>query len=175
MTLFCQHVSFQSVKLVPRSLSGLSNLVSSDLWSNDLTGGVPTNFSQIPGFVSFNVSRNDLQGEIPLLGFDGTPFVCNPRLCGKPLKNESEETKDRKTKRLIFLIDSIASDIALGKPFSCFYIFQLLSCRGKLKEKASISRFCGSRGSTDDGVPKLVMLNDNIALAENIEATREFE
>ncbi|XP_047314865.1 probable LRR receptor-like serine/threonine-protein kinase At4g36180 [Impatiens glandulifera] len=169
---------------IPYPLSSLSNLTTLNLSGNNLTGVIPANLTLIPSLAYFNVSNNNLEGEIPLkLGSrfnNPTEFSGNRNLCGRPLTvNCKGRTSGGRRKRLILLIVVIATGGCLFMSCCCFYIFSFLKWRkrqnGSDEKKPSPGRTSGSRASSESGVPKLIMFNNKITLAETIEATRQFD
>lgn len=174
---------------IPNSFAKLSNLTELDLSSNRLGGVIPWNISLISGLKYLNLSSNNLEGEIPkLLGSrfrDPSVFAKNPKLCGKPLHKECASVKRRKRRRLILFIGVAVAGACLLAFCCCGYIFSLLRWRKRLKEgvaggkKRSPARASSgadrSRGSGENGGPKLVMFNNKITLAETLEATRQFD
>ncbi|KAK9929656.1 hypothetical protein M0R45_026746 [Rubus argutus] len=175
---------------IPDSLSKLLNLTTLDLSNNNLSGQIPDDLGSIPGLVNVNVSMNNLEGEIPvMLGSrfnNASDFSGNPNLCGQPLDKKCKDLdKNDRKKRLILLIVIAVSGSCLLALCCCFYIFSLLRWRKKLKQGSSGEKTRSSarassgtsegRGSSDSGVPKLVMFNSKITLAETIAATRQFD
>ncbi|PRQ20297.1 putative protein kinase RLK-Pelle-LRR-VII-3 family [Rosa chinensis] len=175
---------------IPDSLSKLLNLTTLDLSNNNLSGQIPGDLASIPGLVNFNVSMNNLDGEIPVtLGSrfnNASDFSGNQNLCGPPLEKKCKDLdKQDRNKRLILLIVIVVSGACLLALCCCFYIFSLLRWRKKLKQGSSGEKTRSSarassgtsegRGSSDNGVPKLVMFNSKITLAETIAATRQFD
>lgn len=65
---------------------------------NYLSGEIPTSFAGLNFLSRFNVSYNNLQGPIPsgtqLQSINASAFEGNPKLCGAPLLNECQKTKD---------------------------------------------------------------------------------
>jgi hypothetical protein len=174
---------------IPESLSKLPNLTVLNLSSNSLNGTIPANLSYIPSLIYLNLSRNDLEGEIPeLLGSrfnDPSVFAVNGKLCGKPVDRECADVKKRKRKKLFLFIGvPIAATILLAL-CCCAYIYSLLRWRSRLRDgvtgekKRSPARASSgadrSRGSGENGGPKLVMFNNKITYAETLEATRQFD
>jgi Leucine-rich repeat (LRR) protein len=174
---------------IPESLSKLPNLTVLNLSSNSLNGTIPANLSYIPSLIYLNLSRNNLEGEIPeLLGSrfnDPSVFAVNGKLCGKPVDRECADVKKRKRKKLFLFIGvPIAATILLAL-CCCAYIYSLLRWRSRLRDgvtgekKRSPARASSgadrSRGSGENGGPKLVMFNNKITYAETLEATRQFD
>ncbi|KAL6316467.1 hypothetical protein AAG906_018170 [Vitis piasezkii] len=173
---------------IPDSLSKLSNLTMLNLSSNRFSGVIPVNFSGISTLKYLNLSQNNLEGEIPkMLGSqftDPSVFAMNPKLCGKPLKEECEGVTKRKRRKLILLVCVAVGGATLLALCCCGYIFSLLRWRKKLREgaagekKRSPAPSSGGergRGSGENGGPKLVMFNNKITYAETLEATRQFD
>ncbi|KAL5144422.1 putative LRR receptor-like serine/threonine-protein kinase [Glycine soja] len=174
---------------IPGSLSKLSNLTVLNLSSNQLTGKIPVELSSISGLEYLNVSSNNLEGEIPhMLGAtfnDPSVFAMNQGLCGKPLHRECANEKRRKRRRLIIFIGVAVAGLCLLALCCCGYVYSLLRWRKKLRERVtgekkrspttSSGGERGSRGSGENGGPKLVMFNNKITLAETLEATRNFD
>ncbi|CBI19800.3 unnamed protein product, partial [Vitis vinifera] len=182
---------------IPGELSRLSHLKELDLGQNNLTGEIPedisngvipVNFSGISTLKYLNLSQNNLEGEIPkMLGSqftDPSVFAMNPKLCGKPLKEECEGVTKRKRRKLILLVCVAVGGATLLALCCCGYIFSLLRWRKKLREgaagekKRSPAPSSGGergRGSGENGGPKLVMFNNKITYAETLEATRQFD
>jgi hypothetical protein len=136
-----------------------------------------------------NLSRNNLEGEIPrLLGSrfnDPSVFAMNRELCGKPLDRECANVRNRKRKKLILFIGVPIAATVLLALCCCAYIYSLLRWRKRLrdgvtgeKKRSPASASSGadrSRGSGENGGPKLVMFNNKITYAETLEATRQFD
>jgi hypothetical protein len=174
---------------IPESLSKLSNLAVLSLSSNSLNGTIPANLSHIPSLRYLNLSRNNLEGEIPrLLGSrfnDPSVFAMNRELCGKPLDRECANVRNRKRKKLILFIGVPIAATVLLALCCCAYIYSLLRWRKRLrdgvtgeKKRSPASASSGadrSRGSGENGGPKLVMFNNKITYAETLEATRQFD
>ncbi|RVW50371.1 putative LRR receptor-like serine/threonine-protein kinase [Vitis vinifera] len=173
---------------IPDSLSKLSNLTMLNLSSNRFSGVIPVNFSGISTLKYLNLSQNNLEGEIPkMLGSqftDPSVFAMNPKLCGKPLKEECEGVTKRKRRKLILLVCVAVGGATLLALCCCGYIFSLLRWRKTLREgaagekKRSPAPSSGGergRGSGENGGPKLVMFNNKITYAETLEATRQFD
>ncbi|QCE16665.1 LRR receptor-like serine/threonine-protein kinase FLS2 [Vigna unguiculata] len=170
---------------IPGSLSKLSNLTVLNLSSNLLKGEIPVELSNISGLEYLNVSSNNLEGEIPnVLGArfsNPSVFAMNQGLCGKPLQRECAKVRRRKKRRLIMLIGVGVAGLCLLALCCCGYVYSLLRWRKKLREgvtgekKRSPSTSAGSRGSGENGGPKLVMFNNKITYAEALEATRNFD
>ncbi|KAL5557932.1 hypothetical protein UlMin_034143 [Ulmus minor] len=174
---------------IPNTLPKLSNLTALNLSSNRISGAIPENFSLISGLSYLNLSSNNLEGKIPkLLGSrfeDPSVFAKNPKLCGEPLKQECANVKRRKRKKLILFICVSVAGACLLALCCCGYIFSLLRWRKRLREgvaggkKRSPARASSgadrSRGSGENGGPKLVMFNTKITLAEALDATRQFD
>jgi Leucine-rich repeat (LRR) protein len=185
LSLVANHLSGH----IPESLSKLPNLTVLNLSSNSLNGTIPANLSYIPSLIYLNLSRNNLEGEIPeLLGSrfnDPSVFAVNGKLCGKPVDRECADVKKRKRKKLFLFIGvPIAATILLAL-CCCAYIYSLLRWRSRLRDgvtgekKRSPARASSgadrSRGSGENGGPKLVMFNNKITYAETLEATRQFD
>ncbi|KAJ6731017.1 LRR RECEPTOR-LIKE KINASE [Salix viminalis] len=174
---------------IPESLSKLSNLTVLNLSSNSLNGTIPANLSYIPSLRYLNLSRNNLEGEIPkLLGSrfnDPSVFAVNGKLCGSPVDRECAGVKNRKRKKLFLFIGVPIAATVLLALCCCAYIYSLLRWRSRLKDgvtgekKRSPARASSgadrSRGSGENGGPKLVMFNNKITYAETLEATRQFD
>ncbi|KAJ6736345.1 LEUCINE-RICH REPEAT RECEPTOR-LIKE PROTEIN KINASE FAMILY PROTEIN-RELATED [Salix viminalis] len=174
---------------IPESLSKLPNLAVLSLSSNSLSGTIPANLSHIPGLRYLNLSRNSLEGEIPrLLGSrfnDPSVFAMNGELCGKPLDRECAKVRNRKRKKLILFIGVPVAATVLLALCCCAYIYSLLRWRKRLrdgvtgeKKRSPASASSGtdrSRGSGENGGPKLVMFNNKITYAETLVATRQFD
>ncbi|TYI83211.1 hypothetical protein E1A91_D05G276500v1 [Gossypium mustelinum] len=174
---------------IPELLSKLSNLTSLNLSSNNLSGSIPSSLSNMISLKHLNLSRNYLEGEIPsALGSrfdDPSVFSMNRELCGKPLKKECANVRNRKRRKLILLIVIAAGGAFFVAVFCCGYIYGLLRWRKRLREwgngekkrsPASASSVADrDRGGGENGGPKLVMFNNKITLAETLEATRQFD
>ncbi|KAJ6392247.1 hypothetical protein OIU77_026077 [Salix suchowensis] len=174
---------------IPESLSKLSNLTVLNLSSNSLNGTIPANLSYIPSLRYLNLSRNNLEGEIPkLLGSrfnDPSVYAVNGKLCGSPVDRECAGVKNRKRKKLFLFIGVPIAATVLLALCCCAYIYSLLRWRSRLKDgvtgekKRSPARASSgadrSRGSGENGGPKLVMFNNKITYAETLEATRQFD
>ncbi|XP_021284821.1 probable LRR receptor-like serine/threonine-protein kinase At4g36180 [Herrania umbratica] len=174
---------------IPDSLSKLSNLTTLNLSSNRLSGAIPSSLSNMSSLKYLNLSRNNLEGEIPnALGSrfdDPSVFSMNSELCGKPLNRECANVRNGKRRKLIILIAIAAGGACLLALCCCGYVYSLLRWRKKLREWATgekkrspASASSGadrSRGSGENGGPKLVMFNNKITLAETLEATRQFD
>lgn len=172
---------------IPESLPKLSNLAILNLSSNNLSGRIPVNLSDLHYLRYLNLSRNNLEGEIPgALGSrfnDPAIFAMNDKLCGKPSGRECPNVKNRKRKRLIIMIVLIAAGAILLALCCCGYVFSLLRWRERLRgakseKKRSPRTSSGgerSRGSGEEGGPKLVMFNNKITYSETLEATRQFD
>ncbi|XP_027356985.1 probable LRR receptor-like serine/threonine-protein kinase At4g36180 [Abrus precatorius] len=175
---------------IPGSLSKLSKLTLLNISSNMLTGEIPVGLSRISGLKYLNLSRNNLEGEIPvMLGArfnDPSVFAMNQRLCGKPLQRECANIRRRKRRRLIIFIGVAVAGLCLLALCCCGYVYSLFRWRNKLREgvmgekkrsstSASVGAERGSRGSGENGGPKLVMFNNKITYAETLEATRNFD
>ncbi|KAL4560731.1 hypothetical protein LXL04_032885 [Taraxacum kok-saghyz] len=76
-------------------LGHLKNLEALDISTNKLTGEIPQQLVQLNFLAIFNVSFNHLQGRIPqgkqFDTFDNNSYMCNLRLCGRPLSKECED------------------------------------------------------------------------------------
>lgn len=175
---------------IPQSLSKLSNLKALNLSSNQLIGEIPLDLSRISGLNYLNVSNNNLEGEIPpILSSrfnDPSVFAMNKRLCGKPLHRDCAKSRRRKRKRLIIIIGVAVAGLCFLALFCCGYVYSLLRWRKKLREgvtgeKKRSSTSAGSngernsRGSGENGGPKLIVFNNKITYAETLEATRNFD
>lgn len=174
---------------IPQSLSKLSNLKTLNLSSNQLTGVIPVGLSRISGLKYLNVSNNNLDGEIPpMLSSrfnDPSVYAMNKKLCGKPLHRECGKSKRRKRKRLIIIIGVAAAGLCLLALCCCGYVYSLLRWRRKLREgvtgekkrspSAGSNGERNSRGSGENGGPKLIVFNNKITYAETLEATRNFD
>ncbi|XP_058785407.1 probable LRR receptor-like serine/threonine-protein kinase At4g36180 [Vicia villosa] len=175
---------------IPQSLSKLSNLKALNLSSNQLTGEIPVDLSRISGLKYLNVSNNNLEGEIPQMLSsrfnDPSAFATNRRLCGKPLHRDCTKTRWLKRKRLIIIIGVAVAGLCFLALFCCGYVYSLLRWRNKLREgvtgeKKRSSTSAGSngdrnsRGSGENGGPKLIVFNNKITYAETLEATRNFD
>ncbi|XP_068314508.1 probable LRR receptor-like serine/threonine-protein kinase At4g36180 [Pyrus communis] len=175
---------------IPNSLPKLLNLTVLDLSSNRLSGTIPDNLSLlVPHLKCLNLSNNNLSGEIPKpLGSqfnDPSVFAMNRDLCGKPLSRECAVVRRRKRNRLILLIGVAVAGALLLALCCCGYVYSLLRWRKKLREmvtgpqkkRTSPRGSSGdrSRGSGENGGPKLVMFTSKITYAEALEATRQFD
>jgi Leucine-rich repeat (LRR) protein len=175
---------------IPQSLSKLSSLKWLNLSSNQLTGEIPVDLSRISGLKYLNVSNNNLEGEIPeMLSSkfnDPSVYAMNKRLCGKPLHKECGKSKRRKRKKLIIIISVAAAGLCLLVLCCCGYVYSLLRWRRKLREgvtgekkrsptSAGSNGERNSRGSGENGGPKLIVFNNKITYAETLEATRNFD
>ncbi|TKY75218.1 LRR receptor serine/threonine-protein kinase [Spatholobus suberectus] len=174
---------------IPGSLSKISNLTVLNLSSNLLSGKIPVELSSISGLEYLNVSGNNLEGEIPyMLGArfnDPSVFAMNQGLCGKPLRKECANIRRRKKRRLVMFIGVAVAGLCLLALCCCGYVYSLLRWRSKLREgvtgekkrspTTSVGGERGSRGSGENGGPKLVMFNNKITYAETLEATRNFD
>ncbi|KAJ1401340.1 Serine-threonine/tyrosine-protein kinase, catalytic domain [Sesbania bispinosa] len=189
LQLQSNHLQANIPSQIPESLSKLSNLTELSLSSNQLTGEIPVDLSQIAGLKYLNLSNNNLEGEIPeMLGSrfnDPSVFAMNQRLCGKPLHKECANVRRRKRRRLIIFIGVAVAGLCLLALCCCGYVYSLLRWRNKLREgvtgekkRSPASAGSGtdrSRGSGENGGPKLVMFNNKITYAETLEATRNFD
>ncbi|MCI11348.1 LRR receptor-like kinase, partial [Trifolium medium] len=152
-----------------------------------LDGEIPVDLSRISGLKYLNVSNNNLEGEIPeMLSSkfnDPSVYAMNKRLCGKPLHKECGKSKRRKRKKLIIIIGVAAAGLCLLALCCCGYVYSLLRWRRKLREgvtgekkrsptSAGSNGERNSRGSGDNGGPKLIVFNNKITYAETLEATR---
>ncbi|KAL4555296.1 hypothetical protein LXL04_037912 [Taraxacum kok-saghyz] len=83
------------------SLGYLKNLESLDLSQNDLFGEIPRQLVQLNFLSIFNVAFHNLHGRIPqgkqFNTFENDSYEGNPKLCGKPL---FKECQDSNTSRL---------------------------------------------------------------------------
>ncbi|KAL5073896.1 hypothetical protein RYX36_012880 [Vicia faba] len=162
----------------------------SSLNSLDLNGEIPVDLWRISGLKYLNVSNNDLEGEIPQMLSsrfnDPSVFAMNKRLCGKPLHRDCAKARRRKRKRLIIIIGVAVAGLCFLALFCCGYVYSLLRWRKKLREgvtgeKKRSSTSAGSngernsRGSGENGGPKLIVFNNKITYAETLEATRNFD
>ncbi|KAK1439734.1 hypothetical protein QVD17_05554 [Tagetes erecta] len=79
------------------SLGQLNNLESLDLSQNELSGQIPQQLLQLEFLAVLNVSFTNLDGRIPqgnqFNTFESNSYLGNPRLCGKPLSMECENSK----------------------------------------------------------------------------------
>ncbi|KAK6153321.1 hypothetical protein DH2020_012960 [Rehmannia glutinosa] len=163
---------------LPKSLSGLSNLKRIDISDNGFSGDIP-NISRISGLLSFiaqnnrlsgnipkfdfsnleefNVSNNNLTGPIPDVGarFNGTSFLGNPGLCGKPLPNSCPLTKKKGSFNKDYFIYSGYALIGLIVVF--LVAFKLYIKKGKPKETKAAAK----TNSTNDKVKSSLMVLSN--------------
>ncbi|KDP38592.1 hypothetical protein JCGZ_04517 [Jatropha curcas] len=174
---------------ITESLSRLSNLTVLNLSSNSFSGAIPANLSKISSLKYLNLSNNNLEGEIPkslASRFnDPSVFSMNVKLCGKPLGRECAEVRNRKRKKMFLVIGLAVAGAFISLFCCCGYIFSLLRWRKRLREgvtgekKRSPARASSggdrSRGSGENGGPRLVMFNNKITYAETLEATRQFD
>ncbi|KAL0335714.1 UNVERIFIED_CONTAM: putative inactive receptor kinase [Sesamum radiatum] len=158
---------------LPGSLSRLSNLKRVDVSDNGFSGGIP-DMSRISGLLTFladnnqlsglipkfdfsnleefNVSNNNLSGPVPDLGgrFNGTSFLGNPGLCGKPLPNACPPSppaaKKGSSKKDYFMYSGYA---LIGIIVVGLVAFKLIK-KGKSNSKKNVAK----KGSqvTDDKV-----------------------
>ncbi|KAL9172723.1 hypothetical protein ABFS82_03G066200 [Erythranthe guttata] len=171
---------------IPDTISKLTALTELDLSSNDLTSAIPANLSSIPALQHLNLSANNLDGEIPdalaSRFSDPSVYAMNRNLCGKPLKKNCKTANRRKRKRLILFIAVAAAGGLLLLLCCCGYIYSLLRWRKKLragamgeKKRSPSPGSQTTRGSGENGAPKLIMFNNKITYAETLEATRQFD
>ncbi|PPD75842.1 hypothetical protein GOBAR_DD27229 [Gossypium barbadense] len=171
---------------IPEEISNCSLMITLLLDGNRLTGNIPDSFSNMSNLKYLNLSRNNLEGEIPSglgsLFNDSSIFSMNENLCGKPLNNGCKNVRKEKQRKLILLIAMVVGGIGLFVVFCCGYIYSLLRWWKRWmtgeKKRSTGSASSGadrSRGSGENGGPKLVMFNNKITLAETLEATRQFD
>ncbi|KAA3476334.1 putative LRR receptor-like serine/threonine-protein kinase [Gossypium australe] len=171
---------------IPEEISNCSLMITLLLDGNRLTGNIPDSFSNMSNLKYLNLSRNNLKGEIPSglgsLFNDSSIFSMNENLCGKPLNNDCKNVRKKKQRKLILLIAMVVGGIGLFFVFCCGYIYSLLRWWKRWmtgeKKRSTGSASSGadrSRGSGENGGPKLVMFNNKITLAETLEATRQFD
>ncbi|KAM5556095.1 receptor-like protein 2 [Rosa sericea] len=86
---------------IPDQISHLKNLAQLDLSMNQLFGEIPDSLASLTFLSDFNVSYNNLEGPIPestqLQSLTASAFEGNLKLCGRPLPNECQATKDIET------------------------------------------------------------------------------
>ncbi|KAI3464060.1 hypothetical protein Pfo_020723 [Paulownia fortunei] len=152
---------------LPGSLSRLSNLKRVDISDNGFSGDIP-DVSRISGLLTFlaeinqlsgnipkfdfsnleefNVSNNNLSGPIPDVGgrFNGTSFLGNPGLCGKPLPNACPPSppvppparKKGSSNKDYFIYSGYA---LIGLIIVCLVAFKLIK-KGTPKEKENVAK-----------------------------------
>ncbi|CAN1127175.1 Probable LRR receptor-like serine/threonine-protein kinase At4g36180 [Linum perenne] len=183
---------------IPGDISRLSHLNQLDLGQNGLTGEIPGEIEKCSSLSSLLLDGNQLSGSIPSLEgevpeplgarFNDPSVFSMNKLCGKPLKKDCSNVKNRKRRKLILFI-AVVTCGSLLLAFCCSgYIYSLLRWRTKLREFAAgkkptpnrassgTDRSRGSNGGENNGGgPKLVMFNNKMTFAETIEATRNFD
>ncbi|RZC52066.1 hypothetical protein C5167_020490 [Papaver somniferum] len=187
---------------IPEEIGNSSELQELDLGENNFTGDIPEGLSEISTLTSLSVDENHLSGVIPsslsnltklnwehsigLTNISSLKYFNVSKNNLEALEKECENDKivnKRKKKLLVLVVVAIAGAFLVSL-CCCFYIFSLLRWRKKLRDAATGekkkspargSSGTESRGSGENGGPKLVMFNSKITYAETVEATRQFD
>ncbi|MCI11331.1 LRR receptor-like kinase, partial [Trifolium medium] len=171
---------------IPNEIGGCSQLEVLQLQSNHLVGNiVPSVISQLSRLKELNLAQNGFNGDIPdeiskcsslnLLCLDGEIPVDLSRISGLKYLNVSNNNLEGEIPEMLSSKFNDPSVYAMNK--------SLLRWRKKLREgvtgekkrsptSAGSNGERNSRGSGENGGPKLIVFNNKITYAETLEATR---